>query len=179
MRRLFHAAGHVVILSGVGEELRMQIAMLQVPHRCGGLLSHRATPSHHPFIDGIFPYKPSIWGYPHLWKAPCANLWIDPRQDVGHESATRQCHWPGDLHWSQRQAGDVADCTAKDAGQAAQLPSCQAAKPLRHWENPFVSTDFQWQKTGCRTRDLVLLMLTHLSKNCVFSFVGLKGALFL
>ena len=28
------------------------------------------TPSHHPFIDGIFPYKPSIWGYPHFRKLP-------------------------------------------------------------------------------------------------------------
>ena len=28
------------------------------------------TPSHHPFIDGIFPYKPSIGEYPHLWKPP-------------------------------------------------------------------------------------------------------------
>ena len=23
-------------------------------------LSHRGTPSHHPFVDGIFPYKPSF-----------------------------------------------------------------------------------------------------------------------
>ena len=28
------------------------------------------TPSYHPFIDGISPYKLSIWGYPHLWKPP-------------------------------------------------------------------------------------------------------------
>ena len=27
----------------------------------GGFLSHGATPSHHPFLDGIFPYKPSIF----------------------------------------------------------------------------------------------------------------------
>ena len=34
----------------------------------GGFLSHRATPSHHPFIDGIFPWKlnhSAIKGYPH------------------------------------------------------------------------------------------------------------------
>ena len=29
-----------------------------------------ATPYHHPFLDGIFPYKPSIWGYPHFRKSP-------------------------------------------------------------------------------------------------------------
>ena len=21
-------------------------------------------------FNGVFPYKPSIWGYPHLWKPP-------------------------------------------------------------------------------------------------------------
>ena len=24
----------------------------------------------HPFVDGIFHYKPSTWGYPHVWKPP-------------------------------------------------------------------------------------------------------------
>ena len=33
---------------------------------------HRATPSHHPFKNGIFTHKPSISGYsPWLWKPPC------------------------------------------------------------------------------------------------------------
>ena len=34
----------------------------------GGFLSHRGTPSHHPFIDGIFPNKnqPASLGYPHF-----------------------------------------------------------------------------------------------------------------
>ena len=34
------------------------------------------VPPNHPFLDGIFPYKPSIWGYLHLWKPPneqCSN----------------------------------------------------------------------------------------------------------
>ena len=31
---------------------------------------NRGTPSHHPFLDGIFPYKPSILGYPHFRKHP-------------------------------------------------------------------------------------------------------------
>ena len=31
---------------------------------------NKATPSSHPFLDGIFHYKPSIWGYPHLQKPP-------------------------------------------------------------------------------------------------------------
>ena len=31
-----------------------------------GFLSHRGTPSHHPFLDGISHYKPSShWGIPH------------------------------------------------------------------------------------------------------------------
>ena len=28
------------------------------------------VPPNHPF-NGIFPYKPSTLGYPHLWKPPC------------------------------------------------------------------------------------------------------------
>ena len=28
----------------------------------GGFHSHGGTPSHHPFLDGIFPYKPSSYG---------------------------------------------------------------------------------------------------------------------
>ena len=33
------------------------------------------TLSHHPFLDGIFPYKPSILGVPPwLWKAPWAQV---------------------------------------------------------------------------------------------------------
>ena len=26
------------------------------------------NPSHHPILDGIVPYRPTILGYPHLWK---------------------------------------------------------------------------------------------------------------
>ena len=29
-----------------------------------GVSQNRATPSYHTFIDGIFPYKPNILGYP-------------------------------------------------------------------------------------------------------------------
>ena len=36
----------------------------------GHFHSHGGTPSHHPLLDGIFPYKPSIYGYPHLGKPP-------------------------------------------------------------------------------------------------------------
>ena len=37
----------------------------------GGFLSHRATPSHHPFLDMIFHYKPSSYGgTPFLCKPP-------------------------------------------------------------------------------------------------------------
>ena len=37
---------------------------------------NRGTPYHHPFLDGILPYKPSsYWGYPHLWKAPNVEIW--------------------------------------------------------------------------------------------------------
>ena len=35
---------------------------------------NRATPSPHPFLDGIFPHKPSIFGYPHWWKSPFCDV---------------------------------------------------------------------------------------------------------
>ena len=45
--------------------------------------SHEGTPSHHPFLDGIFPelnhpamgYNHPFWGTPinHLWNPPCIN----------------------------------------------------------------------------------------------------------
>ena len=31
-----------------------------------GVSINRGTPSYHPFLDGIFPYKPSIFGYHHF-----------------------------------------------------------------------------------------------------------------
>ena len=43
----------------------------------GGFLSHGGTPSHHPFLDGIFPDNPSILGYPHFRKPPyLQNQWF-------------------------------------------------------------------------------------------------------
>ena len=42
-----------------------------IRHLYGGFLSHRGTPSHHPFLDGIFPYKPtSYWGTPMTMEIP-------------------------------------------------------------------------------------------------------------
>lgn len=59
-----------------------------------------AIPSNHPFLDGVFPYKPAIFGYPndyqnfgfrHLatlnYRGACA---LQPRlgaRDLGEESA--------------------------------------------------------------------------------------------
>ena len=33
-------------------------------------------------LKGIFPYKPSIWGYPRLWKPQCINGYVWCRQYV-------------------------------------------------------------------------------------------------
>ena len=49
-------------------------------------LSHRRTPSHHPFLDGIFPSKPSIFGYPHGYGNPLVE---DPKN----------LHFPGEIAW--------------------------------------------------------------------------------
>ena len=41
---------------------RQVMHLHSIPFGC--FLSHRGTPSHHPFLDGIFAYKPSILGTP-------------------------------------------------------------------------------------------------------------------
>ena len=48
----------------------------------------RGTPSHHPFIDGIFRYKQSIWllGYP-IYGNP--HIWINPKSIVSDASTQR------------------------------------------------------------------------------------------
>ena len=40
------------------------------PNRFGGFLSHGRTPINHTNFRWIFPYKPSIFGVPHLWNPP-------------------------------------------------------------------------------------------------------------
>ena len=41
---------------------------------------NRGTPSHDPFLDGIFPNKNQLfWGYPHLWKPPYDSIWLCSR----------------------------------------------------------------------------------------------------
>ena len=52
----------------------------------GGFLSHGGTSSHHPFQIGIFPYKPSIFGYPH---DQSTNIWGFP-QSLSHGSTPKQ-----------------------------------------------------------------------------------------
>ena len=41
------------------------------------------VPQNHPF-HGIFSYKPSLLGYPHLWKPPFGyeTIWRDPEKHI-------------------------------------------------------------------------------------------------
>ena len=57
-------------LPALGMESLAISAKASLVVRCcyGGFLSHRDTPCHHPFIDGIFHMNHPILGYPHLWK---------------------------------------------------------------------------------------------------------------
>ena len=59
---------------------------LLVGYRYGGFLSHRATPSHHPFFFGIFPwiflpsiaslgYPPTSWGHEGTHPMPSRSTW--------------------------------------------------------------------------------------------------------
>ena len=46
----------------------------------GGFLSHRGSPSHHPFLDGISRInQPAIKGYPHDYGNP--HIRVNPRGD--------------------------------------------------------------------------------------------------
>ena len=51
-----HQAGHV-----------LHVALAEID---GGFLSHRGTPSHHPFIDGFSLTKTNHFGYPHDYRNP-------------------------------------------------------------------------------------------------------------
>ena len=53
-----------------GDKIYQDVDSLVLVPSYGDFLSHRGTPSYHTFINGIFHYKPSILGYPHLWKPP-------------------------------------------------------------------------------------------------------------
>ena len=46
-------------------------------------------------FNGIFLYKPSILGYPHLWKAPDLNN----SQHIGLEDEFHPAHWPFHKDW--------------------------------------------------------------------------------
>ena len=41
-----------------------------------GVSWNRGTPSHHPFLDWISPYKPTIFRYPYLWKPPYIQFYL-------------------------------------------------------------------------------------------------------
>ena len=51
-------------------ELLRHLRELGSKDRYGGFLVTRGTPSHHPFLDGIFNYQPSFFGYPICCKPP-------------------------------------------------------------------------------------------------------------
>ena len=46
------------------------------------------TPSHHPFEIGISHFKPSIWGYPHLWTTPYKCQRVDAKHGASDEENT-------------------------------------------------------------------------------------------
>ena len=59
----------------------------------GGVRKNRGTHSHHPFLDWIFPYKPSIWEYPQLLETPylCVLTIVNHYQPV---LTIIKHHWP-------------------------------------------------------------------------------------
>ena len=67
---------------------------------------NRGTPSYHPFPDGIFHYKPTILGIPHLWKPPHEVFSKQPR--LIHQGSP----WPlpGFSHWDQRSLEGSCSC---------------------------------------------------------------------
>ena len=75
-------------------------------------LSHRATPSHHPFLRD-FLYKPSILGYPHQWKPaifiPSFSAGVKAPSGPNFVEAPRRwanLHAPRDAHSKVAKWGD-------------------------------------------------------------------------
>ena len=78
---------------------RMCVSSIKKTHM--GVSGNRGTPSHHPF-EWDFPYqKPSIFGYPHLWKVP-SNVYnvVNPEKSCRLDRGLRR--WPIHLHQGLR-----------------------------------------------------------------------------
>ena len=84
-----------------------------------GFLSHRGTPSHHPFLDGDFPVEinpPAIGVPPWLWKPPYLSGWTTsifgwPKPLVATEmSPGRFVHCCGWATATCHQQLDAASC---------------------------------------------------------------------
>ena len=70
-----------VIFRGYMESMGLKISWgCNNPY--GAVLSHRGTPSHHPFWIGIFPeIDHPFWGYPHDYGNPQISLMFPPTWD--------------------------------------------------------------------------------------------------
>ena len=77
--------------------IRWGISLEQYIHYMG-VSSNAVTASYHPFLDGIFHYKPSILGYPNFRKPPTSKV---PRKNAHGSASPRAGHW-------HRRAGPVA-----------------------------------------------------------------------
>ena len=51
----------------------------------GGFLSHGGTPRHHPFIDGIFYYKPFVLSVSPFMETPTAYSWRNRLAMTGND----------------------------------------------------------------------------------------------
>ena len=80
--------GDISKVKGMAREMlnRNLAKMWPLTHHMGGDSWNGGTPSHHPFLDEIFPnINHLFWGSPHFWKPPyivysiCEYWWILPR----------------------------------------------------------------------------------------------------
>ena len=68
----------------------------------GGFLSHRATPSHHAFVDAIFLVNSiQLWGYLHLFRNPPV---IRTATEDGNIQLRGSAHWDIELCAMQQKA---------------------------------------------------------------------------
>ena len=92
----------MVSLKGRISQAQMDADLNTIPKI--GALPNYPFPSKSSILDhfsGIFPYKPSIWGYPHSWKPPngCMRYESIAWYSGEHQVKAGTYWWSSEIYW--------------------------------------------------------------------------------
>ena len=91
---------------------------------------NRGTPSHHPFVHGIVPYKPSSYGVHPLMETPICyvvfNIW-GTSKSVGQSSCSLLASWRMDPIFRHPQVFKTRERWQHEALESATVTSCDVS----------------------------------------------------